>query len=70
MKIYHIKVTIFFKPKNNNVFHFEILRENFQHPVLFSPFLKMKIRISSHSLIKPPDFILCIFPVAYWSESL
>lgn len=30
----------------------------------------MKIRISSHSLVKPPDFILCIFPVAHWLESL
>ena len=33
----------------------------------FSPLPKMKIRISSHSLVKPPEFIHCIFPVTHWS---
>jgi len=33
----------------------------------FFPLPKMKIRISSQGLIKPPDFIRCIFPVAQWS---
>lgn len=33
----------------------------------FFPRLNIKVRISSHSLIKPPGFIHCIFAVAHWS---
>lgn len=56
------KVTVFFRSILNFWGEFSISCSFF-----FLPLLKIKVRISSHSLIKPPGFIHCIFPVVHWS---
>lgn len=58
----------FSKPQNYHVLQSEIPRKRiFNILSFFSRFPKLKVTISSHSFIKPSDFICCVFPAAHWS---